>query len=97
MKLVPVYENLLVALDKVEEVSAGGIVLPILDEKKEHRTGKVLGVGEGRVLDNGVLISTPFHVGQKVLFGHYSELEFKLDGQDLVILYSGDVLAIIEE
>lgn len=97
VKLTPVFDNLIVALDAQEEVTKSGIYLPPSDEKMKHRTGLVVSVGPGRILENGTVLPMPCKVGQKVLFSSYSELEFKLGNMEVAVLYSGDVLAIVED
>lgn len=96
-KLVPVFDNLIVALDEQEEVTKSGIYLPPSEENLKHRTGIVLSVGPGRVLENGSVYPMPCKVGQKVLFSSYSELEFKLGDMEVAVLYAQDILAIVED
>ena len=52
MKIVPIGENVVVKRLEAEEITAGGIILP--DAAKEKpRQGRVLSVGDGRLLPGG--------------------------------------------
>ena len=67
MKLKPLDDRVVVKPEEAEEKTAGGIVLP--DTAKEKpMMGKVIAVGEGKLLDNGKRIAPPSQ-GQIVLYG----------------------------
>jgi chaperonin GroES len=95
MKVVPLNDKIVVKRVEAEEKTAGGIVLP--DTAKEKpRQGKVLSVGEGKLLENGK--RAPFQVkeGDRVLFSSYAGNEVNIDGQDLLVMSEDDILAVIE-
>jgi chaperonin GroES len=52
-------------------------------------------VGPGRVLDNGERSTMELKEGDRVLFAKYAGTEFKLDGEDLLILRESDILAVL--
>ncbi len=52
MKLRPLHDRVIVKRVEEEKMSAGGIVIPDSAAEKPIR-GKVLAVGNGKVLDNG--------------------------------------------
>ena len=52
MKIVPLGANVVVKRLASNEVTAGGIVLPDM-AKKKPRQGRVLSIGDGRLLPNG--------------------------------------------
>jgi chaperonin GroES len=95
MKVVPLNDKIVVKRVEAEDKTAGGIVLP--DTAKEKpRQGKVLSVGEGKLLDNGK--RAPFQVkeGDRVLFSSYSGNEVNIDGEDLLVMSEDDILAVVE-
>lgn len=54
-EIIPVHDN--VVIEREEYKSAGGIVIPQgveLDAEKTSRTGRVLAVGRGPLMDNAV-------------------------------------------
>ncbi len=81
------------ALDR-DEVTKGGIILPDTVKEKPQE-GRVEAVGPGRVLDNGERSKMELKVGDRVLFAKYAGTEFKLEGEDLMILRESDILAVI--
>lgn len=78
------------------ETSKGGIVLP--DTAKEKpREGYVMAVGRGHVLDDGRTKALEVKVGDRVIFASYSGVEVKVDGEELLILESSDLLSVVLE
>src|SRR2546428_8132877 len=82
------------ALDR-EEVTKRGILIPDTAKEKPQE-GRVLAVGPGDRDENGKRIPVELKEGDKVLFQKYAGTEFKLDGEELLILAEKDVLAIVE-
>jgi chaperonin GroES len=79
-----------------EEMTKSGIVLPDTAKEKPQE-GEILAAGPGRVLDDGKREPMDVKVGQKVLYGKYAGTEFKVDGEDLLIVSQKDILAIVED
>jgi chaperonin GroES len=95
MALRPLYDRILVSRLESEEKTKGGIIIP--DSAKEKPLeGKVVAVGNGKILDDGKVRELAVKKGDKILFGKYSGTEIKVDGEELVILREDDVLAIVE-
>jgi len=78
-----------------ERGSAGGIVIPDSATEKPVR-GKVLAVGNGKILDNGEKRALDIKVGDNILFGKYSGTEVKVDGEELLVMREEDIMAVIE-
>ena len=77
-----------------ETVTAGGIVLP--DSAKDKPTrGKIISVGEGRLLDSGKRSVLQVKVGDRVLFSSYAGEQFKLGDRELLLMREEDILAVI--
>jgi chaperonin GroES len=57
--------------------------------------GKVLAVGNGRLLENGTKVALDVKVGDRILFGKYSGTEITIDGEDVVVVREDEVLAIM--
>jgi len=95
MSIRPLGDRVVVEPSAAEEVSSGGIILP--DAAKEKPlTGKVVSVGEGRMLDNGELAEMSVKAGDVVAYGRYSGSEIKINGKELKIMHESDILGIIE-
>lgn len=97
MKLRPLNDKLIVKPLKAEEKTKSGIIIP--DSAKEKpQEAEVIAVGPGKVNETtGVRNPIDIKVGEKVLYSKYSGNEFKLDGEDVLMLDEGDILAVIEK
>ena len=97
MNLKPLDDRIVVRPSEAEETTVSGIVIP--DTAKEKpQTGEVLAVGPGRRSEQtGELIPLDVKVGDTVVYSKYGGTEIAIDGEDLLILTSRDVLAISGE
>jgi len=94
MKLVPLGEKVVVKRLDAEEITAGGIVLPDTAQE-EPQQGRVLSVGDGRLLANGTRAEHQVSEGDRVLFSRYSGTDVVVDGEDLLIMDEAEILALI--
>jgi len=94
MKVRPLHDRLLVRRIEEKETARGGIIIPDTAKEKPMK-GKVLAVGNGRVLENGKTLALDVKVGDKILFGKYSGTEIKIDGEEVLIVREDEVLAIM--
>jgi chaperonin GroES len=94
-KLRPLGDRVVVQPSAREEMTKSGIVIPDTAKEKPQE-GVILAVGPGRVLDDGKREQMDLKKGDKVLYAKYAGTEFKLDGEDLLIVSQKDVLAIVE-
>lgn len=95
IKLQPLGDRVVLEREEAEEVTAGGIVLPDSAQDKPAR-GKILSVGEGRLLDDGSRKALQVNKGDRVLFSSYAGEQFKLGDQELTLMREEDILAVIE-
>jgi chaperonin GroES len=95
MAIRPLHDRVIVQRVKEEEKTKGGIIIP--DTAKEKPVeGKVVAVGNGKVLEDGSVRKLEVKKGDRVLFGKYSGQEVKVDGEELVILREDDIVGIVE-
>ena len=94
MKVKPLQDRILVKRLEEEEKTKGGIIIPDAAKEKPQE-GKVIAVGDGKILDSGAKAPLTVKPGDKILFGKYSGTEIKVDGEEHLILREDDVLAII--
>ncbi len=93
MNLQPLDDRLVVRPSDSEETTASGLVIPDTAKEKPQQ-GEVLAVGPGRRAEStGELIPLDVQVGDRVVYSKYGGTEFTVDGEDLLILTSRDVLA----
>ncbi|WP_371194377.1 co-chaperone GroES [Glaciecola sp. SC05] len=96
MAIRPLHDRVIIKREEIESKSAGGIVLTGSAAEKSTR-GKVIAVGNGRVLENGDVKALDVKVGDSVIFNDgYGVKTEKLDGEEVLILSEGDILAIVE-
>ena len=96
MSLKPLDDRIVVKPNEAEERTASGLVIPDTAKEKPQQ-GTVLAVGPGKRAENsGELIPLGIEVGQTVLYSKYGGTEVTVEGKDLLILSSRDVLAIVD-
>jgi chaperonin GroES len=95
VKLQPLEDRIVVRPNEAEETTASGLVIPDTAKEKPQQ-GEVLAVGPGRWSDDkGAHTPLDVQVGDTVLYSKYGGTEVTVEGQDLLILTSRDVLAIV--
>jgi chaperonin GroES len=94
-KLRPLGDRVVVKPTPREEMTKSGIVLPDTAKEKPQE-GEIIAVGPGRFLDDGTREQMDVKKGQKVLYAKYAGTEFKVDGDDLLIVSQKDILAVVE-
>jgi chaperonin GroES len=94
-KLRPLGDRVVVKPTPREEVTKSGIVLPDTAKEKPQE-GLILAVGPGAILEDGSRGKMDLAIGDKVLYAKYAGTEFKVDGEDLLIISQKDILAIVE-
>jgi chaperonin GroES len=96
MSLQPLDDRIVVLPSEAEEKTASGLVIPDTAKEKPQQ-GEVIAVGPGRRAENtGELIPLDIAVGDKVVYSKYGGTEITIDGKDLLILTSRDVLAKVK-
>ena len=93
LKFRPLHDRVVVRRIDAEAKTAGGIIIPDTAKEKPQQ-GEVLAVGPGRRAENsGELIAMELSAGDTVVYSKYGGTEITVDGEDLLILSSRDVLA----
>ena len=90
----PLEDRILVRPEDAEETTASGIVIPDTAKEKPQE-GTVLAVGPGKRSDSGELIPVEVKEGDRVIYSKYGGTEVTVGGEDLLILSSRDVLAVV--
>ena len=95
MNLKPLGDRVILRQDEAEVTTASGLYLAS-DAKEKPQTGTVLAVGEGKLDKEGKHLPMPVKVGDKVITSKYSGTEVKIDGEELIVVRQGDILAVVE-
>jgi chaperonin GroES len=95
-KLRPLGDRVVIQPSAREEMTKSGIVLPDTAKEKPQE-GTILSAGPGRINEDGKREPMDVKKGDKVLYAKYAGTEFKVEGEDLLIVSSKDILAIVED
>jgi len=85
-----------VLVRRIEETETirGGIIIP--DSAKEKpQQGEVVGVGDGKLLDDGERAAIDVKVGDRILFGKYSGSEVKIAGEEYLVVREDEILGVL--
>jgi chaperonin GroES len=95
MNVVPLNDKIVVKRLEAESTTAGGIVLP--DSAKEKpKQGRVVSLGDGKLLDNGKRAAFQVKEGDRVLFTSYAGSEVKIGAEEYLIMTEDDILAVVD-
>ena len=92
MKIRPLDDRVVIEILEAEEKTAGGIVLPDTAKEKPQK-GKIVAVGDGKLLDDGTRAKPCVAKGDIVLFGRYAGTEVRVDDVEYTIMRESDILA----
>jgi chaperonin GroES len=95
-KLRPLGDRVVIQPTPREEMTKSGIVLPDTAKEKPQE-GKIIAAGPGRLTDEGKREPMDVKEGDKVLYAKYAGTEFKVDGEELLIVSQKDILAIVQD
>jgi chaperonin GroES len=95
MNLKPLEDRIVVRPNEAETQTASGLVIPDTAKEKPQQ-GEVLAVGPGKRSEtSGELVAVDSSAGDTVLYSKYGGTEVTVDGEELLVLNSRDVLAIV--
>jgi chaperonin GroES len=95
MNIRPLHDRVVVKRVEEDKTSAGGIVIPDSATEKPIE-GKVVAVGNGKILESGEVRKLDVKKGDKILFGKYSGTEVKVEGEEYLVMREDDIMGIIE-
>ena len=93
--LRPLGDRVVIQPTPREEMTKTGIVLPDTAKEKPQE-GTIVSAGPGRLNDEGKREPMDVKAGDKVLYAKYAGTEFKVDGDEYLIVSQKDILAVVE-
>lgn len=90
----PLFDKVVIRAIETDEKTASGIVLPGA-AKEKPQLARVIAVGPGGTID-GNDVKMQVKPGDTVLYSRYAGSEFKIDGEEVIIVSQSDILAIVE-
>ena len=94
--LKPLNDNVIIEPIEVEKKTASGILLSGDAAQPKHAEGVVIAVGPGKLCKSGDRREISVAVGDRVIYGGYSQSKVEHEGKELVVLPESDILAIVE-
>ena len=95
MKFRPLHDRVLIERIDLDEMTAGGIIIPDTAQEKPME-GKIMAVGKGARNKEGKVYPLDVKKGDRILFGKWSGTEVKLDGKDVMVMKESDIMGVIE-
>lgn len=95
MNVRPMHDRIIIKPIENETTTKSGIVIPDAAQEKPMQ-GTVIGVGGGRVTEEGNTIPMSVKEGDVVLYSKFAGQTVKIDNVDHIVLKEDDVLAIVE-
>jgi chaperonin GroES len=96
IKLQPLGDRVVVKREEAETTTSGGIVLPDTAKDRPSR-GRIVSIGDGRLLDDGSRSPFQVKVGDRVIFSSYAGETFKVADEELLLMREDEILAVIED
>lgn len=93
--LQPLGDRVVVVRDESLGTTAGGIVLPESAKDKPAR-GKIVSVGDGKLLNDGSRSEFQVKKGDRILFSSYAGESLTIDDQEYLIMREDDILAVLD-
>ena len=90
----PLHDRVIVQRLAEEERTRGGIIIPDTAKEKPQK-GKVVSIGKGRVTDEGRVVPLEVKPGDEVLFGKYAGTEFKVEGEEFLMMREEDIYGVL--
>ncbi len=95
MRVEPLGDKVVIKRLAPEDKTAGGIVLPDSSRDKPQE-GRVLSVGDGRMLPSGQRVPHQVSEGDRVVFSQWAGTEVVVDQEELLIMGEDDILAVLD-
>ncbi len=95
MKIRPMNDGVLVLRVEEEQKTAGGLIIPDTAKEKPQE-GKVVGVGPGKMGDDGKRVPLDVKAGDRILFSKFAGTEIKIDNVEHLFMKEDDILGVLE-
>jgi chaperonin GroES len=96
MHVRPLNDRVLLRRLEEKEIVKGGIIIPDTAKEKPQEA-EVVGVGPGKLDENGKRVPTEVKKGDRVLIGKYSGTDIKLGDDEYLIVREDEILGVIEK
>ena len=94
MAIRPLHDRVLIRRIDEEETVRGGIIIPYTAKEKPQQ-GEVVGVGNGKLLEDGTRAPVDVKVGDRILFGKYSGSDVRIEGEEYLVVREDEILGVL--
>lgn len=94
VKIRPLHDRIIVQRLAEEERTRGGIIIPDTAKEKPQK-GKIISTGKGRITEDGKVHALEVKPGDEILFGKYSGTEFKIEGEEFLMMKEDDIYGVL--
>lgn len=95
VNIQPLADYVVAQQEEASNKTASGLYIPDSATEKP-KIATVLAVGPGRVGDDNERIPLEVKVGDRIVYGGYSNTEIKHDGKDYLLVKEENIFAIIK-
>lgn len=95
MNLIPLYNNVIVEKQEIEENYHGNIIVPDLGKEKAT-LATVIAVGPGWTTLSGTRIMSDIRVGDKVYYPGFGGQKIDVEGKEYMVFKDTDLLTIVD-
>ncbi len=93
--LKPIGSHIIIQRSTPAEISKGGIIIPEKGKEKP-KEGKVIAIGNGKVMEDGKRAKIQVKEGDRVIFNSYAGTEVKVAGDEYIVMEETEILAVIK-
>ncbi len=95
MKIRPLHDRVVVKRVEEEEKTKAGLYIPDTAKEKPIQ-GKVVAMGDGKILDSGEKRPMAVKEGDRVIFAKYAGTEVEIGGETVLVMREDDVMGVVE-
>lgn len=95
MNVRPIRDRVLIKPLDAETTTKSGIVIPDNAQEKPMQ-GKVLGVGTGKIAEDGTIVPLVVKSGDTIMYGKFAGQTVKINNEEHLILKEEEIMAIVE-
>lgn len=95
MNIEPLAGRVVIEKVKAGNRTPGGIFIPDNATEKRSQKGKVVSVGEGKLLDNGTTRKIQVKKNDIVLFTDYAGTDIEMDSKNYLIVDEQEIIAVL--
>ena len=96
MNIRPLHDHVIVRRIEEAETIRGGIIIPDTAKEKPQQ-GEVVGVGDGKLLEDGKRAPIDVKTGDRILFGKYSGSDIKIAGEEYLVVREDEILGVLTQ